>query len=39
MNALEPQILTAIGVLAGGVAALIGALRPLFRRDKLRRRP
>jgi len=38
MNVIEPQLLIALGTLAGGVAALIEALRPLFRGDKLRRR-
>ena len=39
MNALELQILTALGVFASGLAALIEALRSLFRRDKPRHRP
>lgn len=37
MNALL-ETLTALGVLATGIAALIEALRPLIRRDKLERR-
>lgn len=38
MNVIDPQFLTAIGVLAGGVAALIEALRQLLSRDRTRRR-
>jgi hypothetical protein len=35
---LDPQILTAVGVFAGGVAALIEALRQTFLSDKRRSR-
>lgn len=33
MSVLDPQVLTALGVLIGAIAALIETLRRLFRRS------
>lgn len=38
MNLIDPQLLTAIGVLAGGIAALLETLRQLLSGDQTRRR-